>query len=417
MHMLAEAGRSLWRILRDALRVLARHWPALAALYLFGAAARGGFLWLAVRVSATSSLAATLVIPFASLSMLIAMVLMLRAVAPTLPALAGSTGQDAPRRRFRADLTVAVQVLVPFLAVYASQGLLRADTRTAIYDATTDEWMSEGFSADFGRFSNIDPALDLAVIVIALVLRKVIAGFDLGARNVGIAGFAGYLEALWLVTLATGLSSQLEHLKTWVSTRLAIVRIGQVLRGALDVLGPVGSAIQTGIDQVGAILSSMGSLVIVPVAWMALGATIYGTSLPDSKPLATSEQMTTRIRRIPQPMRRAAAQVVEPVVSPFRNTLTAIGRIAVAGVLPMVLLCLVLAAASHVRMLTVQVLRLLIGPQTRLVAYALSSPVDMVARGVYTVMMVALLASAVNTIVLRQREQAAPGQRPVGIVQ
>jgi hypothetical protein len=407
MHLVADAGRSLGTIVVDAAHALARHWPALLVIYLLGAAARAGFLWLAVEVSDLWSLGGTLLIPLASISMLVAMVLMLRAVAPALPLLRESVGPDRPRQRLRADITVAVQVLIPFLAVYASQGMLAADARSAIHDATADEWMNSSLDAlDFGRFSDTPDSVYLVIVIAALVVRKVIAGFGLSRRHLGIAAFAGYLEALWMVTLATAFTRSIDSLKEWVGSRAVIVRLTDALQTAIDVLGPLGRAAQAAIDQIAAVISSMGALVIVPVAWMAVGATVYGTSLPDASPLATPEEVTRRLHRIPNPMRRAASQVVEPVVSPIQNALTAIGRIAVAGVLPMVFLCLVLAGASHLRMLTARLLHALIGPQPQLVAYSLTPIADMAARGVYTVVAVVLLAAAVNTIAARRLEQA-----------
>lgn len=402
MEILREAWRSLLRILGDSVRVLGRHWPVLVTLCLAGAAGRGAMLWLSVWVSNHSALLAMLLLPFASISVLVSMVLMLRVLAPSLPALHDSLGDSDDPRRLRSHLVIAVQVLVPFLAVYASQGFIRADLSAFLFNATTDEWLNQGFAGDFAQRVNFASDTQALVLVLAaLVLRKTIAGFGLAKRSIGIAGFAGYLEALWLVTLASFFTSSIDRLVQWVQSRAVIVRLLDTLDTVIDVLGPIGTAVRAVLEQVGSLLSSMGSLVIVPVAWLAVGATIYGSSLPGSRPLLTSEQMTQRIRRIPDPLRRAAAQVTEPVVSPVRNTLTSIGRIASAGVVPMVFLCLLLAGASQLRVLVTGTLRVVIGPREPALWTAVNPWIDTVAQCVYTTVMVALLAAAVSTIISR----------------
>lgn len=412
MEILREAWQSLLRILADSVRVLGRHWPVLVALCLAGAAGRGAMLWLSVWVSNHSALLAMLLLPFASISVLVSMVLMLRVLAPSLPALHESLGESEDHRGLRSNLVIAVQVLVPFLAVYASQGFIRADLSAFLFNATTDEWLNQGFAGDFAQRVNFaSDGQALVLVLAALVLRKTIAGFGLADRHIGIAGFAGYLEALWLVTLASYFTSSIDRMAQWVQSRAVIVRLVDTMDTVIDVLGPIGTALRAVLEQVGSLLSSMGSLVIVPVAWLAVGATVYGSSLPGSRPLLTSEQMTRRIRRIPDPLRRAAAQVTEPVYGPVRNTLTSIGRIASAGAVPMVFLCLLLAGASQLRVLVTGAVRVVIGPRQPALWTAINPWVDVIAQCVHTTVMVALLAAAVSTIISRG---SAEGDRAPG---
>ena len=74
---------------------------------------------------------------------------MLRAMAPTLPAFRDLVEPLSPRQRWMDDLTVAAQVLIPFLAVYASAGLLRQDVRVFLYDSTLDEWTNTNIQNSF----------------------------------------------------------------------------------------------------------------------------------------------------------------------------------------------------------------------------------------------------------------------------
>lgn len=151
------------------------------------------------------------------------------------------------------------------------------------------------------------------------------------------------------------LAWSIDSVREWVQSRVVIRQVGATFDGIIMALGPVGSGIQVVIDQVTGIASSMGSLVIIPVAWIAVGATIYGSSLPSAKQMMTSEQMTQRLQRVPNPIRRVIAQVSEPVVNPFRNTARVIGRVATAGVIPMVLLCVIFAFTSQLCVWVTQV--------------------------------------------------------------
>lgn len=411
-----EAVKALVSMLRDAFTAFVQNWPVLFTLFFAGTALRGLFLWLAIEASSFSPLLGMLLLPLAPISLLIALVLMLRRVAPTLPELQ-ETLVGSRQAQVRADLTIAVMVLVPFLAVYASQGMIKEDRRSFLYSATTDEWLNQGFNADFSRVVFGSDAQMIAIVIIALVLRKVIAGFNLGKSSLPVAGFAGYLEALWLVTLASYFAWSIDSVRGWVQSRVVIRQVGATFDGIMATLGPVGSIIQAVIDQVTGIVSSMGSLVIIPVAWIAVGATIYGSSLPSARPMMTSEQMTQRLQRVPNPVRRVAAQVSEPVVNPFRNTVRAIGRVATAGVIPMVMLCVIFAFTSQLRVWVTQVLRLLIGPQSGAFWVGVSPFIDVLAQSVYMTVMVCLLASSVNTIIASQRrlvgeESAATQQEP-----
>ena len=83
----------------------------------------------------------------------------------------------------------------------------------------------------------------------------------------------------------------------------------------------------------------------------------------------------------------------------------------------MVLLCVIFAFTSQLRVWVTQGLRVLIGPQSGAFWVGISPLVDVVAQSVYMTVMVCLLASSVNTIIASQRrladeESAATQQEP-----
>lgn len=87
--IIADAARSLGRLFGDGVRTLGAHWPQLVVLFLLGWAGRMGFLWLATWVSDWNPTIAVFIVPLAPMSTLLSMVLMLRALTPSLSAFQG----------------------------------------------------------------------------------------------------------------------------------------------------------------------------------------------------------------------------------------------------------------------------------------------------------------------------------------
>lgn len=130
MRFLSEALGALRDVVVDGLGLLARHWPALLGLFLLGAAGRRAFMWLAVATADVNRTLGILILPLAPICTLLSLVMMLRATAQSLPAFADFATSGATRQeRLRGHLVVATEVLVPFLTVYAAQGLLKQDLR------------------------------------------------------------------------------------------------------------------------------------------------------------------------------------------------------------------------------------------------------------------------------------------------
>lgn len=403
-RILADAARTFGRFVFDAGRVIAAHWPQLIVLFLLGWTGRMSFLWLTTAVSDWNPTVAVLILPFAPLSTLLSFVLMLRAMTPTLPAFAGMLGPQSPRQRWSDDLAVAGQVMIPFLAVYASAGLLKQDARVFLLDSTADESLNTAVqNIDWGR-ADYAPGLAIVLfIVIALAARKVISLLGLAEKRLVWAGAAAYLEVLWIITLAQALTSQLESITNWITSRRIISAIVDWWESVSTAIREWSSLISGIIDAITGVLGSLGSVVIVPVAWLAIGAAVYGHKL-NSVDLAMPghEEVTKRIERVPNPVRRAVGHITEPVVTPIQSTLGAIRKIAVAGILPMIIFCVVFLVAGGLQSLTAYAMHSAIGPGASLRQYAMEPYANMVERGVYFLIALTLLASAVNAIVMAQ---------------
>ncbi len=411
VNPLTEALRSFGRLFVDAGRVLVQHWPALVCLFLAGWAGRMGFLWLATVASNASPTVGVLLLPLAPMSTLLSMVLMLRVSATSLPAFRNLFDGMGLGARIRSDLTVAGQVLLPFLAVYASAGMLREDVRVFLYDSTADEWLNTNLqSIDFGR-ADYASGWGLAALVLgALAIRKIITVRELTKKHLAWAAVAVYVEVLWVMTLANQFTNNVEQLTDWVSSRRAVAFLFEAWEGFRAWLEGISDLALGFLDVIGGFLGSLGGILLVPVAWLAIGAAVYGHQLAGKAlEVPTHEDVVRRIEKVPDPVRRAVAHVAEPVTTPIQSALTAIGKIAAAGILPMVLFCVVFLVANRIEFGMEAVLRAVVGPGEMWRQYALSPYVMMAQRCVSFIVTLALIGSAVNAVVVGQQRLQEAG--------
>lgn len=415
-QLLSDAGRTLWRFVIGGARVLGAHWPELVGLFLVGWIGRMSFLWLATTVSDWSPTVAVLILPLAPFSTLLSFVLMLRAMVPTLPAFSGMFERRTARERWTEDFAVAGKVLLPFLAIYASAGLLKQDATVFLLDSAADEALNTTIQdIDWGRADYAPGLTIVAFIVIALVARKVIALLGLVNRHLAWAGVAAYIEILWIMTLANALNSQLEEIAAWATTRKISAPIIHWWEQLITTVREWSALADALLSMVVTVLGNLGAVVVVPVAWLAIGAAVYGHQLRSAElAVPGHEEMTKRLKKIPNPVKRVAAQITEPIVTPVQSALGAMKKIAVAGILPMVMFCIVFLAAGIVENGVALLLRELIGPGSGARQFALEPYTILIQRGVYFVLALALLAAAVNAIVMAQiradSERAEPSE-------
>lgn len=395
-----EGIQTLGETVIGSLRVLREHWPQLVGLFLLGWIGRMTILWAAVEVSNFSPTIAVLLIPLAPLCMIVAMVLMLRVVGETLSAFQDLFADLAPGQQWRDHFTVVGQVLLPFLAVYASQGMLREDTLVFLEDTTMDELMNSTIPT-FDRALYAPGAWIIVMIVVVLVLRKIISLADLGGKSLAVAGFAAYLEALWLVTVMHAVSAQTDALVEWIGDRAVIVGLFDSWGVFIDWLGALGTALTSFISWLGGMLSSTASLFVMPVSMLAVGAAVYGSELKVGPPIPTHEGVTRRLKQVPSPLKRVVGQILEPITTPVVSAWNSFGKILVAGVIPMLLFCIVFLLLNQIDNLVALGLHALIGPRDVTLGYAVEPFLDLASQLVFSVLAVALLAAAVNALIAR----------------
>lgn len=395
-------------------RLLLAAWPRLLALYLLGAIGRQSVLWLATVASGYNGTIGVLLIPLAPLCVLVSMVMMLRVCGEYLPALPQPEASGW-RERLVEDLTLASRVLIPFLAVYAAQGLLHEDAITFVRNATLDEYLGHFFRARYDRVLLADGWALAGIVLVGLGARKLIARYELAERSLAWGAVGGYVEALWLVTLARTLVGQLADVRTWLESRRFAAPFLPAWEAVQGWVAQASAWVRWPLEFLESLVGNAGALIVVPIAWLALGAMVFGAQLrADELPL-THEAVTRRIAAMPERTKRLLAQAVEAAVTPFQDTWLTIRRVTSVGVLVMVAFCLMFAAVGEVPVLVALIARRIMGPGDWLWQNALYPYVTLAERGAYALVTIAMLAAAVNVLVVGRGAQSQPADEPAPV--
>lgn len=421
--------RDAFAVVIDGLRLAGRHLPVLLTIYLFGAAVHGGIIWLSVNVSNDWALPAQLIMPLAPIATLVALILMLRTLSPSLGwADFGASEGTSPGRRMGQRIGLLASLLVPFLTVYSAQGFLQRDREQFINMAAVNEFRER---ADFfyggggpDRFLIGSKAVILGVIIGAFVLRRLINHFDLAERSAGVGVVAAYVEIFWMFSLATWAASLVELFDEWRNSRAFTVWVLDAWQRVVELLGPVGAPVKAVVDWAVGILSNGTDLVVIPIAWLTVGAVAYGrrsvvtgdgTELPagrwSGRWSARVSAVRDRTARVPEPIRRVGRNATADVRDRFRSFTDGVKVLMVAGFVPMLMFCVVFAVAKLAERGVGELLRLLRGPVVVQSGLAIEPWLGVLRTGAYTVLLVGLIAAAIDRIVRRRAESdsALPG--------
>ena len=433
------AARERTRTVRDSLaglvgvlvggaRLWWGHWPLLLTIALLGGAARMGALWAATAVSATSNTLGVAVLVLAPLGSVASIVLMLHVLRHAMPSLAAAARAQAPEdvttHSERRVVDVLASVLVPFLAVYASYGLLAEDTyryRNTIMGAefVTKDIFSTGGAADIDRFVFATGWLAGAVVAVAVVLRWGLARLERrvstpGARRpLGLAFAGAYVEVFWMVTLAAHLVLYKDQAWAWAESRRGIDMVADWWDGLLARLGPISGPLDTVVAWAVDVISGVDGLVIVPLAWLAVGAVVYGHKL--TPPPAPVLRIPV-IGRLPAPVRRVGGLLVAPVVGDLRSRFTGLAgglrQLAVAGLGPMLVFGLAFLLAARLEEGLAMLARAAVGPQDLDTWLAFSPHLETVTRAIGLTVTMSLLAAAVDRVLGATAPVPSPGGPP-----
>lgn len=252
-------------------RILARRWPVLAAWVLGSEAVHYLLIHLAGWVGSYTSVGGLLLLPLAVMARLVAYVAMYLVVRDDLPAVAARTRPVTSLRDFAGATSAAV---LPFLVFYTAWGMLGADRREYAVIALDLVVKRDLGSSDPGAGKVLDLSFGwgpLLVLVVAFALRLLGAAFaDRLPRWFAVPMV--YVETVWVAMLVAFVQQFVVAAEDWVGTRAGGVwleGIGASIAEALPWLGRVW-------ESAGGLGGLLGSVILLPAAWIAIVGAIYG---------------------------------------------------------------------------------------------------------------------------------------------
>lgn len=403
-----------------ALTLLLRHLPQLVTVICLGLAGRHAVIWCAVWLSSFSSLAASLVMPLAPLSVMVSLIFCLWLLRPSLPFLS-ATFPDRDETSSRLRLMSVGGLLISFLTVYSTHGMLKEDLAAFRRAATLDEFQNQGFEADFGRAFVMDTWTIVGLIVVTVILRKIIGYFALAEKGLGFSYFSAYLEVLWMSMVSVVLTNQLSSIQDWALSRRSMA---PAYRSYVDVktslqetAGPLVDAWAWLADK----LPALNQLITIPIAWLTLGAVVFGTSIAAKQAADQAKEETeeatggthsaaaeqrresarVRMRKrvkatAEQEAKHAFDNALQPVAGPLKTTWDGLRTLARAGLVPMTIFCLIFIFATGIELGVVELGRAIAGPQQHLLSEAAATYILVAARAVYLIVVACLIASALD---------------------
>ncbi|MFW5473523.1 hypothetical protein ACOCJ5_09445 [Knoellia sp. CPCC 206450] len=411
--------RDIPAVLVSAWRVLRVYWAPFVVIACLGLALRSGALWVAVEVSDHNAFVAQLILVLAPLGFLLAMIAMLwmtRGALPNVAELSRREARQAPTEKREMRLVdVAVSVLVPFLAVYVSYGLLKEDlyrfTNEAAYDEFNQFTLGEPPDIDFaGRLAIYDWQVVLAIVVIAWVVRYALGRIESVTRFLWLAFAGALVEVYYTSQVAQKIADFREDGIAWVQERRASRLVLDQYDQVVTSLGPLANPVDTATTWLFGLLGAVDAVVIVPLAWLTVGAVVLGHKL--SAPEAPTAQPNPRWERIPAPVRRVGGGLVADVRERWSAFWNGLRMMATAGLLPMLTFCLAFLLVIRIPWLVGQLLRLVIGPLQTDTWLAISPMEKAVGLAITMVLAAALLAAAIDWLLGPKLRPTADAPQP-----
>ena len=399
--------------------LLARHWPTLLVLWLLGWLGSEAVTALAIETTRLHNVAGLVVLALAPVSTMAAVMISLRVLrsssdlAPVTP----SPG-DLPRSaRAIAALDSIGSVLVPFLAVYMSQGALGE----LVTDYSYRVWEAGTIDRFAGRESDRTGMPDAEWVMgtvagIAFAVRWLIRWRR--SRRAAIAlpvAWAGaWVEAVWLMLLVMFVNVCRTSGWSWVQGRRVVHAGREVYTDATGATGWLGDAVRQVWTWITSWIAHLDQIVLAPLALLTIGAVVYGSAIQRPPPARLPGEDVVRTRlgrsrlasspwgsrlREARPSRTVLLAARRAVRGRFQPLVDGLRLVIHAGVAPMMLFCVAYQATQTATDWLGPVWRRLIGPR-ELDEWRAISPVLSVATGsIAGVAGIVLIGAAVERLV------------------
>ncbi len=386
--------RDLPNVLWSAGRLLLRHWPALLTIALCGAALRSAAVWAAVIVSDTSGWAGQLFLVVGPLAYLVAVVAMMQVCRRSLQAL-------PPQNESRL-LDIAVSVLVPFLTVYVAAGLFEDDHSTFINQASFKEHnqVGPGVEYDFTSRLGVFPGqIVVMIIAIAWLARWVLGQFDKRVHFLGLAIIGALVDVYYSTVVARMIDTNKDGMVGWVENRNATHWLVSHYDATTERLGPLANPVETLTSWLFSLLGNVDAVVVVPLAWLTVGAVVLGHQLSEPGP--------ERRQAHPQTLGRRAWSLVGSLAADVRDRFVAFWNglklLAAAGLAPMLAFCIGFLIVLKLELLIGFLIRHLIGPLATDTWLAFSPMEGVLIQAVEMVLIAVMLSAALDWLLANRR--------------
>jgi hypothetical protein len=340
---------------------------------------------------------------------------------PRLTAVAEATGPEASTEgRERRLVDVSVSMLVPFLAVYVSYGLLTEDRDRFLNEAAFREHnqfnLAKPPDIDFaGRLGIYPLQVVVAIVAIAWVLRWSLGRIEGVTRFLALAFVGALVEVYWTTQAARSLTHLQTGATAWVQDRRAVAGVVTAYDEAVAGLGPLAHPVDTVTTWLFGLVGALDAVVVVPVAWLTVAAVVLGHKLSPPAP----REPHPRWQRIPHVVRRTGSSLTADLRERWSAFWGGLRMLGAAGLVPMLVFALVFLVAIRVPYLVSQLVRLVLGP-TDTDTWLAFAPME---RGLGLALSMAitapLLAAAVEWLVAppvedELSEAAGAARTPVG---
>lgn len=410
----------------SAVRVFARHWPALFVLALLGIAGQTWFLKAAVQASRLDAAAGLLVLLFVPIAWLTSIVLMLRAVRPSLSGLRGTEVYEAGGRP-RSLWNHVGAVVVPFLAVYTTYGYLQSDIGQYFYAVFESSVFQEGdlFGNPEGTLDDFEKRapthvtpLTITVVGVSVVLRWLLGRWEGAKRRPWISVPSGYLEVVWITVATATFAMATNSAIAWAGHRRLIQWVDTTLAGLADRMGPFSGVAHTLLRYLGFMASSIDLVILMPVAWLAVGTVVYGYRIAAEPPPSDvlHRRAGERWPRIPVPVRWPIVEIGADLRRRFAPLIQGLRFLGGAGLRPMLVFCLMFVVVQTTSDWLWELERLIIGPQSLPAFWVGASGIlSVLNETIELSLSMALLAAAVDRVLRLRRAAVATRLRRAAV--
>ena len=240
-------------------------------------------------------------------------------------------------------------------------------------------------------------------------MRFVIGRVEKRWEFLGFAILGALVEVYWSANVAGYIDGEKAAFGDWLQNRVAVARVTQLYHAVIDHLGPLSRPVDTVTTWLVDLLGSIDAVVIVPLAWITVGAVVLGHKL--APPPSFDHPWLERAKRVPKPLARTVGGVAADVTSRFTAFFAGLRLMARAGLVPMLLFGLASLVALRVPYFVSIVWRAVVGP-VESDTYVAWAPIEGAIEDALMLTVLAVLLAAGVDRMLSTVSPAAPQGNP-----